>query len=321
VTDGFGNLVGADVAPNTTHVVIHNLHFTGELSIAHGISDITVSNNDMTEGAATGGGEYINFGTSDCTVPNAPSWANCSALGPVSNVTISGNDFHDNNQTANGGDDVLHTNDFRNLTITGNEWSNIVENNAGGHVDCLQNVYGGSGLTFSYNYEHDNECQGFFIKDGDITNVTFGENLFLRDNVPATNGGSSYSLSQAWNTNGLVAEHNTVWDSKGLGLRCITSAVPCTTTIDHNLFSLVNNGSTGDTTRYSLADSDNVFATNPWTFTKSATDVVNPGPAFMCGSSCGNGTAAGDDYRLASNPSGIGIDWAPSQQTYGPVGQ
>ena len=39
----------------------------------------------------------------------------------------------------------------------------------------------------------------------------------------------------------------------------------------------------------------------------------------MCGSSCGNGTVAGDDYRLASNPNNIGIDWAPSQFTYGPA--
>jgi hypothetical protein len=61
VTDGFGNRVAADVAPDSSHIVIHNFYFTGELSIAYGSSDITVSNNDMTEGATAGGGEYINF--------------------------------------------------------------------------------------------------------------------------------------------------------------------------------------------------------------------------------------------------------------------
>jgi hypothetical protein len=225
LTDGFGNTVAANVAPSSSHIVIHNFYFTGELSIAYGSSYITVSNNNMTEGGQVGGGEYINFGTSNCQAPNAPTWTNCQPMAPVTNVTISGNDFHNNNQTSQGGDDVLHTNNFQNLTITGNEFSNIVENGAGGHVDCLQNVFGGSGLTFSYNYEHDNECQGFFLKDGDITNVTFDENLFLRDTVPATNGGSSASSTQVYNTTNFIAENNTIWDGKGLTLRCVNSRV------------------------------------------------------------------------------------------------
>jgi hypothetical protein len=321
VTDGFGNLVAADVAPNSSHLVIHNFYFTGELNIAYGSTDITVSNNDMTESATTGGGEYIAFGTEDCTVPNAPKWANCSARAPVSNVTISGNDFHDNNKTlANGGDDVLHTNVFRNLLVTGNEISGMVENNAGGHVDCLQNVFGGSGLTFSYNYEHDNECQGFFLKDGDVTNVTFDENLFVRDNLPATNGGSPDSSSQVWNTSNLVAENNTIWDSKGLTLRCIGSTVPCTATLDHNAFSVLNDGNRGDAKVYSMVENHNLFNISPFTFAPSATDQTRASPAFACGAHCGNGTIAGDDYRLASNPGSVGINWAPSQFVYGPAG-
>ena len=319
VTDGFGNPVAADVAPNSSHIVIHNFYFTGELSIAYGSSNITVSNNNMTQGATVGGGEYINFATSNCRAPNAPSWANCTPRAPVSNVTITGNDLHDINKTTRGGDDALHTNNFQNLLITGNEISGMVENNAGGHVDCLQNVFGGTGLTFSYNYEHDNQCQGFFLKDGDITRVTMNENLFLRDTVPATNGGSSYSSSQVWNTSSLVVQHNTIWDGKGLTLRCMRSTVPCTASVDHNVMSTLNDGNRGDATVFKMVENHQIFNTKPFTLTPSSTDVAVPSPAFACGSHCGNGTIAGDDYRLASNPGNVGINWSPAQYTYGPV--
>ena len=313
LTDGFGNRVAANVAPNSSHIVLLDLHFTNELSIADGSSNITVDHNDFTQ-VGNGGGEMINFATSDCTAPNAPSWSGCSPEPPVSNVTITGNRFHGIDSQ---GDDVLHTNNFRNLTITANEITGAVENNAGGHVDCLQNVYGGQGLLFAYNYEHDNECQGFFVKDGDTSNITYDDNLFVRDTLPATNGGSSYSSSQLYNANGFVAERNTIWDGKGFTLRCSSSSVPCRATMDHNAIYMLNNGNRGDPTFFSLSESYNLFATSGFN-ASSGTDQTNAHAGFACGSSCGNGTVAGDDYRLSPNPSGIGIDWAPSLYTYGP---
>ena len=43
-------------------------------------------------------------------------------------------------------------------------------------------------------------------------------------------------------------------------------------------------------------------------------------PEFKCSPHCGEGhSRANDDYRLKSNPHGIGIDWAPSEQQYGPL--
>jgi hypothetical protein len=313
VSDGFGNLVAAEVDPNSSHIAVQDLYFTNELSIGFGSSAITVEHDDFTQ-VGNGGGEMINFATSNCKAPNAPSWANCSPLAPVSNVTITGNDFHGINSQ---GDDVLHTNNFRNLLVTGNEISGAVENNAGGHVDCLQNVFGGSGLTFSYNYEHDNECQGFFLKDGDITNVAFNENLFVRDTVPATNGGSSYSSTQIWNASGVTAENNTIWDGKGMTLRCIGATVPCTATIDHNVMSTLNNGNRGDANLFAMSEADNLFQSGA---TFSSSDRVQPHPAFACGSRCDDGSIAGDDHRLLGNPGGVGVSWAPSQFVYGPGG-
>jgi hypothetical protein len=313
VSDGFGNLVAAEVAPNSSHIAVRDLYFTNELSIGFGSSAITVEQDDFSQ-VGNGGGEMINFATSNCKAPSAPSWANCSPLAPVSNVTITGNDFHGINSQ---GDDVLHTNNFRNLVVTGNDISGAVENNAGGHVDCLQNVFGGTGLTFSYNYEHDNECQGFFLKDGDITNVTFKENLFVRDTVPATNGGSSYSSSQVWNSSDVTAENNTIWDGKGMTLRCIGSSVPCTATVDHNVMWTLNDGNRGDANLFTMSEADNIFQSG---VAFSSTDRVQPHPAFACGSRCGDGSIAGDDLRLLGNPGGVGVSWAPSQFVYGPGG-
>jgi hypothetical protein len=312
VTNGTGGAVAGAIAPGSSHIVLRNLYFTYALSIGAGSSFITVADDDFTQ-VGDGDGMMIDFITSDCTVPNAPTWAGCKPLAPVSDVTIAGNNFHGINSV---GADVLHTNNFRDLRVTGNEISGAVED--GNHVDCLQNVFGGSGLVFDHNYEHDNECQGIFLKDGDITDVRFDENLFLRDDLPAVNGGSSDSLSQILNTAGVIAEHNTIWDGKGLAMRCLASSVPCTATVDHDLFSFLNNGSAGDPTRYTLSESDNIFGHAPWTFALGADDAVSADPSFMCAPHCGDGTLAGDDYRLATNPDGIGIDWAPARQTYGP---
>jgi hypothetical protein len=52
---------------------------------------------------------------------------------------------------------------------------------------------------------------------------------------------------------------------------------------------------------------------------------TNPSGNFLCASIYGNGSAAGDNYRLDgwNNPIspdyGIGIDWSPSTQQHGPM--
>ena len=89
---------------------------------------------------------------------------------------ISGNHFHGIGQS--GSEDAIHLDNWRNVTVSRNEFDHIIE--SGNHTDCLQSVYGGTNLTFTRNYEHDNDCQGFFVKDGDATNVTVSDNLFVR---------------------------------------------------------------------------------------------------------------------------------------------
>jgi hypothetical protein len=285
-----------------SHLVVRGLWVDGEVVLDAGASYLTVDHDDIT-----GGGEGVYFNTSDCTVANAPKWANCEPDPPISNVVISGNHFHDIGQP--GTEDAIHLDNWRSVTVTGNEFDHIIE--SGNHTDCLQSVFGGSGLTFTRNYEHDNDCQGFFVKDGDVSNVSFTDNLFLRDNEPDGKGEHFANLAQFWNIQGLTVQRNTIWDGKGIVLVAEGAQNSPSVTLDHNLFTRFSI-SKAVGTAYTVTESYNIFGESPQGMTKGATDSVSSNPQF-------DGTAT-DDYRLASNPNGIGIDWSPAGQQYGPIG-
>jgi nitrous oxidase accessory protein NosD len=278
-----------------SHTTLRDLWIDGEVDIKAGASFITLDHNDIT-----GGYFGVVFDASDCQVANAPKWPGCSPTEPVTNITISGNHFHDIG-LADKGEDAIHLDYWRNVAIRGNEFNNIIE--SGNHTDCLQSVYGGENLTFEHNYEHDNNCQGLFLKDGDVTKVTFSENLFVRDHV-----GSYANLSQLWNVRGLSVQHNTIWDGKGLALIANEASVAPSATIDHNVFSSLSvNQPIG--TPYALVESHNRFGQAP-SFRIAHSDRVLHHPHFRA--------TATDDYRLTNNPGGVGVDWIPAQQQYGP---
>ena len=281
-----------------SHIVVRNLWVNGEIALGAGSSFVTLDHNDISN--AHNGGEGIVFDTSDCTLPNAPVWSGCEPQAPITNVTISANRIH--NIGVGHSEDAIHLDNWRNVTISGNELEHIVE--TGNHTDCLQSVYGGTNLTFTHNYEHDNDCQGFFIKDGDATNVSLTENLFLRDQV-----GAYANFAQIWNARNLTIQHNTIWDGKGLALAADHASFTPTARIDHNLFSnLVVEPPIG--TPYAIVERDNLFGQAPWSFRASPTDRLASRPRFA--------DPARNDYRLARNPRGIGVDWSPAGQHYGP---
>ena len=278
-----------------SHIVVRGLWVHGEVALAAGDSHVTLEGNDIT-----GGGEGVVFDTSDCTAPNAPKWSGCVAQAPISNVTISANRFHDIG--THGGEDAIHLDNWRNVRIVGNEFAHIVE--TGEHTDCLQSVFGGSNLTFDHNYEHDNDCQGFFVKDGDATNVSFTDNLFVRDRI-----GSFANFAQIWNVRGLTVRRNTIWDGKGLALVANEASFAPTATIDHNAIeTLVVERPVGNP--YAITEHDNIFGQAPWSFRASHSDRTAARPHFS--------DPRHDDYRLARNPRGIGVDWSPTTRHYGP---
>ncbi len=279
-----------------SHIVIRGLWVDGEVELEEGASYMTIDRDDIT-----GGGEGIVFNTSDCTVPNAPTWTGCEPHKPISNVEISANHIH--NIGENGTEDAIHLDNWRNVTVTGNEFDHIIE--SGNHTDCLQSVYGGEGLVFDHNYEHDNDCQGIFIKDGDATNVSFTDNLFLRDQE-----GSYANFAQVWNVKGLTIQHNTIWDGKGFALVANEASFTPTATIDHNVINIFKvEKPIGNA--FSITEGQDIFGEAPTNMSEGAGDSVVSSPKFA--------NTATDDYRLASNPNGIGVDWEPSEEAYGPA--
>jgi hypothetical protein len=288
-----------------SHLVVRGLWIDGEVALEEGSSFITVDHDDISN-ANESGGEGVVFDTSNCTAPNAPTWEGCEPHAQISNVTISGNHFHDIGQKQS--EDAIHLDYWRNVVVTGNEFEHVIESK--NHTDCLQSVYGGTNLTFTHNYEHDNDCQGFFIKDGDASDVSITDNLFLRDDEPDEEGKRFADYAQAWNIEDLTVENNTIWDGKGLALVTEDASVSPSATIDHNLLTaLTVNEPIGKA--YALTEDYNIFDEAPWSFTPSSTDATNSNPQFV--------DTATDDYRLATNPNGIGIDWSPAEEQYGPA--
>jgi hypothetical protein len=200
-------------------------------------------------------------------------------------------------------EDAIHLDNWRNVRIVGNELDHIVE--TGNHTDCLQSVYGGEGLVFDHNFEHDNDCQGFFVKDGDATDVSFTENLFVRDQL-----GAYANFAQIWNVRGLSIEHNTIWDGKGLALVADEASFGPTATVDHNLIAtFALERPVGPP--YAMVEHENIFGEAPSSFRASRSDRTVAHPRFV--------RPKQDDYRLARNRRDIGVNWSPAGQSYGPT--
>jgi hypothetical protein len=295
VKDSHGSTVAVLFEPNTSHIILHGFYITAEVELEQGVSSVRIDHNDIT-----GGWEGVELSSVDCTVPNAPTWSGCYPAPKISNVVISGNRIHNIGGTT--GDDALNINNYSNVRITGNELFGMLE--AGNHTDCLQSTFGGSGLVFDHNYEHDNNCQGFFTKDGDVTDAVVYDNLFVRDQAANKPEGNM----DIWNVYNLTIRSNTSWPSTIDLLRDINSARQPHAAVDHNVFDTFSNGCCGDAKYFALTESFNIFGQAP-AFGTAATDATGA-PTFV--------SPTTDDYRLLRNPHGIGIDWRPADQHYGP---
>lgn len=309
--------IAVDFAVNARHIVLHNFYLTSEINIEAGASDITIDHNDIT-----GGYFGIAGGSVNCSAPNAPVYPGCVSTPAITNITISGNRLHGFGyaSTNNSGvdwpvdhqtpapansEDALHFNNFDGLHITANEITNAQE--GGNHTDCLQTVWGGHNLVFDHNYEHDNQCQGFFLKDGDVSDVSVTNNLFVRDYA------ETYDQAdlQVINASPITIRNNTFWETQGNLVRAVDSSFsPPIAVVDHNIFMLFN--SLDDSgPAYQLSEDYDMFKNDPYTFFIGPNSSLVSSPVFA--------DTATDNYQLASNPNSIGVDWHPSQYTYGPL--
>jgi hypothetical protein len=298
---------GAGVAGDSSGLTIHDFSISGGVSLAAGDSRIAIDHNDIDGQGPGGDGEGVETLSVNCSAPNAPTYSGCASTAPDAYITINGNKIHGYGE--DGTEDAIHLNDWEHVTITANDIYDLEEH--GEHTDALQSVFGGHYMTFAYNFEHDNQSQGFFIKDGDAGEVDVTENLFLRnDNEPALYPGGEYNV-QVFNTTGFTMTGNTVWDGQADIIRAEGAAEPLTAAVNHNVeqtFDVLDEGGPA----YTLSENYDIFSEAPSGFAKGPQSAVQAKPGFV--------NPTGENYELATNPDGIGVDWQPSEYVYGPTG-
>lgn len=299
--------VGA-VSINGSGLTLSNFNTTGEITIAAGSSNITVLHNKITGGYF--GVDACNSTTTTC---NDVKIIGNKFQGPYGEDAIRANRYHDVDGDGFG------------LTVSQNEFTGIIEN--GEHSDCLQTVWVGDGIDFDHNYEHDNHCQGFFIKDqnalcgsgtdgicGTVTNVKVYDNIFTRNSEPcastAPDCGPDTTIQLFGPEDKVSIDRNTMWG----GDLTLTLRDPGWSNV-----SVTNNVAVrkwSDTTapfNSSYSASNNLFCNTTYSGSWPDTGFTsNCNPPFP-----GPTLAGGDDFRLGGSQ---GVDWAPSQYTYGPTG-
>jgi hypothetical protein len=239
-----------------------------------GASNVLFEGNDISSRApgATNGGIGLAF-ASTSTLPGSPPGEENDP--PISDVTIASNHFHDI------GIDAIRPSNFVNLVVEGNDIEGVKEN--GEHCDVLQVTFGGRGFIFRDNYIHDNQGQGLFIKDGEVTDALVENNVFVHNSLEIT--------VQFYDTVNLTLVNNTVWDNESnvllrAGIRNVV--------VRNNLLQRLDVDSIGEAAAnvhedYNLIGGGNWGARGP--------HDVRGAPKFV--------NAAGDDYRLAPGSRGV----------------
>ncbi len=238
--------------------------------------------------------------------------------GPTTSTNISDTTIRGNLFAGPFGEDAIRLNRYHDsgdrdpygVLIEGNEIRGVREN--GNHSDCLQSVWGGDGLYFRRNYLHDNRCQGFFIKDqpAPVAHVVLEDNLMLRNEAPCAPAGADCGPPEIVQivgpTRGVKISSNTVWtpgNDTPLTLR--EGPFGHISVTDNVLFRAWSDW-TGPFT--SFLQRGNLVCQWEGTLPPlQGSSSRSCKPSFL--------DPAADDYRLAS---GIGVDWAPRDQHYGP---
>lgn len=226
---------------------------------------------------------------------------------PSENIRLLWNEVHDTSSTGEG--DALRFDGWKNVQVIGNDIYNIKECSTNTcHTDTLQSYQAETpteGLLLEKNYIHDTKsAQGFpFLKDGDVANVTIKDNLALRMS-------SNNPVTGIWvddNTKNLIVKNNTYQATSGSQIQSGGSFAEPTAEINHNVFDALNLAG-----KYKYTEDYDIFtANNEWSFKIGSHSVLNSNPGFK--------NTATSDYRLVNNPNSIGVDWAPSEEHYGPI--
>jgi hypothetical protein len=247
----------------------------------------------------------------------------------IENVTISNSKVGP--VEAAGGADAFQVKGFKDLTISNNDIYDIYQN--GNHNDGVQTVHGGSNLTITHNYFHDGNVELFMIKDGDVMGTNFiTDNLVVRENSslnPACGGCSTAVFGQYYSPQNATIANNTIVEP-GLFLRSQLGLVgngnpdylvPSNINVNHNVINEFraqddDQGGALGSFAGAMTTSYNMFGPYTENYLTAGTGdtfvptINNTSSIFV--------DPAGNDFRLASNPNNIGVDWKPSDYHYGP---
>ncbi len=221
--------------------------------------------------------------------------------------------------TGSGEKDTFMVQRFEALRIENNQiW---VADEDGNHNDGLQTVWGGRGLIFKGNWVRGGAgSQGFFVKDGEVTNVTFEDNLVAGRPSKLPYAGSPLqffdtvpnSADPFYTGYGMVIRNNTIWSNPN-----IVYARECQNKKILVEFNVMDGWSAPDGASCVLSElTQDYNVVTSGTIGKRGAHDTSSTPSFV--------DSAGQDWQLTSGSAGnfsvgrAGVTWRPADRSYGP---
>jgi hypothetical protein len=237
--------------------------------------------------------------------------------GPTTTTTVNDVTIRANKFVGNFGEDAIRLNRYHDgpdadpygALIEGNEITGVIEN--GEHNDCLQTVWVGDHLYIRRNYLHDNNCQGFFVKDqaSAIDTIVIEDNLLINHDELC----QPESLCPNWVLSpiqvfgpltSLRMANNTIWTPfRNGGVYARGSGWGSFEFVNNVVYRLDAPDGSAPFSSYSASNNTTCNRTG-WPATGVTTACSAPFP-----------NPAAGDYRLGN---GRGVTWAPAEQQYGP---
>lgn len=254
-----------------------------EVMISPGVEGTVIEHNHIS-----GGGEGVNAGGVDCSIHNGPVYEGCESQPAFTDTLIAYNDIE-----GPFTEDAIHTNNFKGLTIEHN-WLHGFEE-TGNHTDGWQNVWGGEEAVFAHNVVSNFVGEGLILKDGDVTNVKYNDNLITSSGVNETAKEGEAEL-QTFGVHGIEMVHDTYANNtpKGEVIRVETTSA----TAKYDVFDNLEVLESGE-----LSESQNNLDEEPWSFFPSATDEFGT-PTF---------TAGWQTTKKSQDGTTLGIDFPASE--------
>ncbi|HEX4731698.1 MAG TPA: right-handed parallel beta-helix repeat-containing protein [Solirubrobacterales bacterium] len=282
-------------------IALARFEVDGEVVVEAESKEVTIAHDKIT-----GGYFGIDACNSDTATCDDVKIIGNKLEGPYGEDGIRANRYHDGDGDGIG------------LLVEGNEFTGIREN--GNHSDCLQTVWTGDHLVYRKNYLHDNRCQGFFVKDqddlcgegegvcGPVEGIRVEDNLLLRNHEPCAEGGTACGQPVYMHIFGpythAVITHNTIWGDHLDSQLALREGVPAGTEVAEN--AIYRFWTDTDASKADFRDNTLCRLEGEWPKSRPGSQI-DCSPPFR--------DPASDDFRL---PDGRGVDWAPSEEHYGP---